>query len=132
MKETVHGFKAFIVMAGCGWVKPYPLSQGWPEVKYLLKGGVSGKENSLAKSSRPLGTSLKWRSVLSLHDHRSPPLPVRGLGAFCPFLTDGHRPLYVGTVGDCSYVTGASPGFLAFVQPGTKLPFTILQVSICP
>jgi hypothetical protein len=36
-----------------------------------LQGGVSGKESLLAKSSSPLGTSLKWRSVLRLHDHRS-------------------------------------------------------------
>ena len=45
--------------------------QGRPEIKYLLQGGVSGKESLLAKSSSPLGTSLKWRSVLRLHDHRS-------------------------------------------------------------
>ena len=58
-----------MVESGC--VKPYPTSQGGPEVKYLLQGGMSGKGSLLAKPSRPLGTSLKWRSVLSLHDHRS-------------------------------------------------------------
>jgi hypothetical protein len=40
-------------------VKLYPTFQGGPEVKYLLQGGVSEKESLLAKSSRPLGTSLK-------------------------------------------------------------------------
>jgi hypothetical protein len=39
--------------------KTIPTSQGGPEVKYLLQGGVSGKESLLAKSYRPLGTSLK-------------------------------------------------------------------------
>jgi hypothetical protein len=36
---------------------------------------MSGKKSLLAKFSRTLGTSLKWRSVLSLHDYRSHPLP---------------------------------------------------------
>jgi hypothetical protein len=62
-------------------VKPYPTSQGGPEVKYLLQGAVSGKESLLDKPSRLLGTSLKWRSVLSVCDHRSFPLPVEGFGA---------------------------------------------------
>ena len=56
-------------------------SQDGLEIKYLLQGGVSGKESLLAKPSRPLGTSLKWRSVLSLCDHRSCPLPVEEFGA---------------------------------------------------
>ena len=60
--------------------KIVPLFQGKLEVKYLLQGRVSGKGSLLAKPSRPLGTSLKWRSVLSLHDHRSHLLPVEGLG----------------------------------------------------
>jgi hypothetical protein len=68
-------------MAESGCVKPYPTSQGGPEVKYLLQGGVSGQESLLAKPSRPLGTPLKWRFVLSLRDHRSYPLYVEGLGA---------------------------------------------------
>ena len=56
-------------------------SLGGFEIKYLLQGGVSGKEILLTKPSRPLGTSLKWKSVLSLHDHRSLAfLPVGDLG----------------------------------------------------
>jgi hypothetical protein len=51
-KGEVHGFKAFIVMVESGCVKPYSTSQGRPEVKYLIQGGVSGKESLLAK---PLG-----------------------------------------------------------------------------
>ena len=68
-------------MAESGCVKPYPTSQARPEVKYILQGGVSGKESLLAKSCLPLGTSLKWRSVLSLHDYRPHLLPVEGFGA---------------------------------------------------
>ena len=64
-KEAVRGFKAFIVMVESRCVKLYPTSQVRPEVKYLLQGRVS-EESLLAKSSRPLGTSLKWRSVLRL------------------------------------------------------------------
>jgi hypothetical protein len=41
---------------------------------------MPGKESLLTKPSRPLGTLLKWRSVLSLPDHRSHPLHVEGLG----------------------------------------------------
>jgi hypothetical protein len=51
-------------MAESGRVIPYPTSQGEPEVKYLLQGEMSGKKSLLAKPSRPLGTSLKWRSAL--------------------------------------------------------------------
>jgi hypothetical protein len=40
-----------------GYVKPYPMSQSGPEIKYLLQGGISGKVNLLAMPSRPLGTS---------------------------------------------------------------------------
>jgi hypothetical protein len=61
--------------------KTIPTSQGGPEVKYLLQGGESGKESLLAKSFRLLGTSLKWRYVLNLYDHRSHLLHVEGLGA---------------------------------------------------
>jgi hypothetical protein len=68
-------------MAESGCVKPYPTSQGVLEIKYLFQGEVSGKESSLVKPSRTLSTSLKLRSVLSLHSHRSPPLYVEGLGA---------------------------------------------------
>jgi hypothetical protein len=63
-KEAVHGFKTFIVMVESGYVKPYPSSQGRPGVKYLLQGGLSGKENLLVKPSRPLGISLKWKICL--------------------------------------------------------------------
>jgi hypothetical protein len=68
-------------MAESGCIKPYPTSQDRPDIKYLLQGGMSGKEDLLAKPSRPLGTSLKCISVLSLYDHRSRPLHVEGLGA---------------------------------------------------
>ena len=57
-------------------------SQGGPEVKYLLQEGVSGKASLLA-SSRPLGISLKWRSVFSLCDYSnymSQPLQEKKLG----------------------------------------------------
>ena len=46
-----------------------------------FSGWVAGKESLVEKSSSPLGTSLKWRSVLSLCDHRSHPLPVEGFAA---------------------------------------------------
>jgi hypothetical protein len=68
-----------MVESGC--VKLYLTSQGGPEIKYRLQGGVSSKESLLAKPSRPLGTSLIWRSVLSLHVHGSHPLLVEGLRA---------------------------------------------------
>jgi hypothetical protein len=45
---VVHGVKN-----GC--IKPYPSSQGRPEMKYLLRGGMSGKGNLLAKPWGPLG-----------------------------------------------------------------------------
>jgi hypothetical protein len=97
------------------WVKPYLTSQGGPEVKYPLQRGVSGKESFLAKSSRPLGTLLKRRSVLRLHDHRSHSLPVEGLGANLWRV-----------VGGCSHLTGAGcPGagqntFCAFRVTGVS------------
>lgn len=52
---------------------------------------MSGKESLLTK---PLGTSLKRRSVLSLQDHRPCPLSVcvgRGGGSLgcCPYVIDG-------------------------------------------
>lgn len=43
-KEAVHGFKAFIVVSESGCVKPYPTSQGGPEIKRLLQGGTLGRE----------------------------------------------------------------------------------------
>jgi hypothetical protein len=56
------------------------LSQGKPEVEYVLQGGVSGKGNLLAKPFRPLGASSKWRSVWRLGGLWSCPLPVEWLG----------------------------------------------------
>jgi hypothetical protein len=51
-------------------VKPYPTSQGGPEITYLLQEGMSGKESLLAmpRASRHL-ISMEI-SVLSLQDHR--------------------------------------------------------------
>ena len=40
--------RRFIVMVESGQVKPYPTSQGGLEVKYLLQGGVSGKESLIS------------------------------------------------------------------------------------
>jgi hypothetical protein len=67
-KEADHSFKAFTVMEKSGVVKPYLTSRGGPKVKYLFQGGVSRNESLLTMSSRSLGTSLKWRSVLRLRD----------------------------------------------------------------
>ena len=39
------------------------LTQGGPEIKYLLQEGMSGKGSLLAKPSGPLGTSLAWRTL---------------------------------------------------------------------
>jgi hypothetical protein len=55
--------KPFIVMVESKCVKPYPTSQGRPEIKYLLQGGASGKGILLAMPSGPLGISLAWRSL---------------------------------------------------------------------
>lgn len=74
-KETVYDSKSFISMMKSGCVKPYPSFQGGSKIKYLLQGEMSGKESLLAMPSRSLCTSLAWRSVLSLHDHRSLPFP---------------------------------------------------------
>jgi len=41
----VHGVKAFIVMAESRCLEPYRTSQGKPDIKYLLQGGVSWKES---------------------------------------------------------------------------------------
>jgi hypothetical protein len=41
-----------------------PTSHDGPEIKYLLQGGMSGKGNSLDNPSRPLGTSLAWRTLI--------------------------------------------------------------------
>ena len=107
-------------MTESGSVKQYPTSQGGPEVKYLLYGGVSEKESLLAKPSRPLVTSLKWRSVISLPDHRSHPLSVEGFAALPLYMTDGHK----------SWRAAAScqePG--AQEQSDTCHPFKVTRVS---
>lgn len=61
-------------------VKPHPTSQGGLEIKYLLQGGMSGNESLLAVPTRPLCTSLAWRSVLSLVDLWSCPFPHLHVG----------------------------------------------------
>lgn len=43
--------------------KIIPHFSGETEVKYLLQGGASGKENLLTTPSGPFGTSLAWRSL---------------------------------------------------------------------
>jgi hypothetical protein len=48
------------------------------------------RENCLNFIIRALGWSLKWRSVLRIHDLLSCPLPVEGFGAL-PYMTGGHR-----------------------------------------
>ena len=91
--EKIHGSKAFIVMAETGYVEPYPASQNGPEINHLLQEGVSGKGSLLAAPSRPLCSSLAWRSVLSRHDlwsHPFPHLHVEGLGC-CQYMSDDHK-----------------------------------------
>jgi hypothetical protein len=136
LKEAVHGFKAFIVMVERSrWVKSYPTSQDGPKIKYILQGGVSGKESLLVKSSRTLFISLKWRSVLSLWVYRSHPLQVQGFGVlplhdWWPQIY-GELRLVIGAwclgTGDMLIIPSRYPGFRA--QPGTRLPFTILPVK---
>jgi hypothetical protein len=41
-----------------------PISPDEPKTKYLLQGGMSGKESLLAKPPGPLGTSLERRTLL--------------------------------------------------------------------
>jgi hypothetical protein len=65
MKETLHSFKLFF---NCSRQKmdTYLYSttfQGKQEIKYILKGGMSGKKSLSAKPSGPLGTSLAWRTL---------------------------------------------------------------------
>ena len=96
-----------------------PLSQGRPEIKYLLQGGVSGKKGLLAKPSRPLGTSLKWIFVLSLLDHRS-----------CPFFGEGGalslRDWWPQIYGELQLVTGAwCPG----IRRSAYHPFRVTRTS---
>jgi hypothetical protein len=51
-KEAVQSSKKFIiVMAENGCLKPYPTSQGGPEIKYHLK-GVMPRKGSLLTSPR--------------------------------------------------------------------------------
>jgi hypothetical protein len=48
-------------------IKPYPTSQGGPEIKYLLQAEMSGKQNLLAVLIRPLGITLEYRSLSSAY-----------------------------------------------------------------
>ena len=52
-----------------------PTSQGEPEIKCLLQGGVAGKGGLMAKPSGPLGTLSAWRTL------------------FWAYVTTGHVPL---------------------------------------
>ena len=129
-------------MAEIECVKPYPNSQGGPGIKYLFQEGISGKENLLATTSRPLFSSLAWRSVLSRHDLWSCPFPhlhVEGLGC-CPYVIDGHesgrRVLWLVTgdwcpgAGKAPTIPSGSLGLLALGQLGTMLPFTVLHMNL--
>jgi hypothetical protein len=58
-------------------------SQGGPEIKYLLQGGMFGKGSLLAKPSGSLVTSLAWRTL------------------FWAYMTTGHVSL-CGKCGMCS------------------------------
>lgn len=94
----------------------YPASPGRPGVKYLLQKGVSGKEILLVKSSRPLVTSLKWRSWSYI---------CRGAwGIALPRLmaTNLWR-----AIGVCSYMTGAR---CPRAGQNTFCPFRVTEVSI--
>jgi hypothetical protein len=51
-------------MAESGCVKPYPTSKGGPVIKYLLQGGMSGKEGLMTEPSRPLGCLIKMEICL--------------------------------------------------------------------
>jgi hypothetical protein len=70
--------------------KAIPTSQGGPENKYLLQGGMSGEGSLLATPSRPLGTALAWRSLSWAYmypDHVSFPIvlvwDVRDASSIC-------------------------------------------------
>ena len=69
---------------------------------------MSGKGSLLAKPFRPLGTSLKWRSVLRLCDLWSCFLPLEGVGVL-PLhdMTDGHRPMESCSLLSWSWCPGA-------------------------
>lgn len=51
MKEKMDAYDAILT------------SQGKPEIKNILQGGMSAKGSLLAKSSGTLGTSLVWRTL---------------------------------------------------------------------
>jgi hypothetical protein len=57
MRETILASELFM-KNGC-----VPTSQGGPEIKYLLQGGMFWEGRLLAKPSGPLGTSLAWRKL---------------------------------------------------------------------
>jgi hypothetical protein len=52
--------KRGIVIAENECIKPYPTSQGGPEIKYLLQGGMFGERRLLAMLCGSLGKSLAW------------------------------------------------------------------------
>jgi hypothetical protein len=57
-------------MMESGYVKPYPTSQGKPEIKYLFREECLGRKAYWLSPAR-LNVTNGWRSVLSLHDHMS-------------------------------------------------------------
>jgi hypothetical protein len=92
LMKKVCGSPSSIAMEKNGCVKPHPMSQDGPEIKCLLHRGMSGKGSLLAKPSRPLGTSLAWRSLSCSYmttGHISFPI-VLGLG-HCANVTDDHK-----------------------------------------
>lgn len=63
-RQMVCGSKPFIVIVESGCVKPYPLSQDEPAIKYLCRKGIlSEKGILLAMLSGALSTSLALRSL---------------------------------------------------------------------
>ena len=64
-----------------GCIKPYPTSQGGPEIKYHLQGPVSGKGSLLAKVGLWASQHLisMENSVLGLRDHKTHFFYVRSM-----------------------------------------------------
>ena len=86
--------KRGIVIAENECIKPYPTSQGGPEIKCLFQGGISGNGSLLAKPSGPLGASLAWRTLVwGLCDNRTSFFYVRSM-AHVPS-QESHRELGV-------------------------------------
>ena len=99
-----------VVMVESEFINPCPTSQGGPEIKYLLQGGVSRKLSLLVTPSRPLGTSFACRTLYwaYLVGHISFPivlvwdgrdaLPTCGRAWVLPLVTEGHK-----SIEGCSY-----------------------------